>query len=72
MVLDLLCLPGSVIVFSALAFVTVYREGFETVLFYQAMFSFARYMELYVILGMVLGLAVIVGVAILILLKFHP
>ena len=57
---------GSVIVFVALAFFTVYREGFETVLFYQAMLSFAKYMELYVIAGLILGLAVIVGVAILI------
>lgn len=57
---------GSVIVFVALAFFTVYREGFETVLFYQAMLSFAKYMELYVIAGMVVGLAVIIGVAILI------
>jgi high-affinity iron transporter len=57
---------GSVIVFVALAFFTVYREGFETVLFYQAMLSFAKYMELYVIAGMFLGLAVIIGVAILI------
>jgi high-affinity iron transporter len=57
---------GSVIVFVALAFFTVYREGFETVLFYQAMLSFAKYMELYVIAGMVIGLAVIIGVAILI------
>lgn len=57
---------GSVIVFSALAFFTVYREGFETVLFYQAMLSFATYMELYVVTGMIVGLAVIVSVAILI------
>jgi high-affinity iron transporter len=57
---------GSVIVFIVLAFVTVYREGFETVLFYQAMLSFATYMELYVIAGMVIGLAVIIGVAILV------
>lgn len=57
---------GSVIVFVALAFFTVYREGFETVLFYQAMLSFAKYMELYVITGMVIGLAVIIGVAILV------
>lgn len=57
---------GSVIVFVALAFFTVYREGFETVLFYQAMLSFARYMELYVVAGMIIGLAVIIGVAILI------
>jgi high-affinity iron transporter len=57
---------GSLLVFSALAFFTVYREGFETVLFYQAMLSFAKYMESYVLLGMILGLAVIVGVAFLI------
>ncbi len=57
---------GSVIVFVVLAFVTVYREGFETVLFYQAMLSFATYMELYVIAGMIIGLAVIIGVAILV------
>jgi high-affinity iron transporter len=57
---------GSVIVFIALAFFTVYREGFETVLFYQALISFARYMELYVVLGMLLGLVVILGVVILI------
>jgi high-affinity iron transporter len=57
---------GSLLVFSALAFFTVYREGFETVLFYQAMLSFAKYMESYILLGMILGLAVIVGVAFLI------
>jgi high-affinity iron transporter len=57
---------GSVIVFVVLAFVTVYREGFETVLFYQAMLGFARYMELYVVAGMIIGLGVIIGVAILV------
>lgn len=57
---------GSVIIFVVLAFVTVYREGFETVLFYQAMLSFARYMELYVVAGMIIGLGVIIGVAILV------
>src|ERR687895_2011948 len=54
---------GSVMVFIMLSFFTVYREGFETVLFYQAILGFARYMEWYVIAGMVLGLAVIIGVA---------
>jgi high-affinity iron transporter len=57
---------GSVMVFVLLSFFTVYREGFETVLFYQAMLSYAKYMELFVILGMVLGLAVIIGVAVLV------
>jgi high-affinity iron transporter len=50
---------GSVMVFIMLSFFTVYREGFETVLFYQAMLSFARYMEWYVAAGLTAGLAVI-------------
>jgi high-affinity iron transporter len=54
---------GGVTVFIMLSFFTVYREGFETVLFYQAMLSFAKYMEWYVIAGMTLGLAIIIGIA---------
>ncbi len=54
---------GSVMVFVMLSFFTVYREGFETVLFYQAMLSFAKYMEWYVAAGLVAGLAVIITVA---------
>jgi high-affinity iron transporter len=57
---------GSIMVFVMLSFFTVYREGFETVLFYQAMLSFAKYMEWYVIAGLVLGLAVIVSTAIVV------
>jgi high-affinity iron transporter len=57
---------GSVLVFVMLSFFTVYREGFETVLFYQAMFSFAKYMELYVALGLIIGIVVITSVAIVI------
>jgi high-affinity iron transporter len=53
---------GSVMVFVMLSFFTVYREGFETVLFYQAMISFAKYMEWYVAAGLVAGLAVITAV----------
>ncbi len=53
---------GSVMVFVMLSFFTVYREGFETVLFYQAMISFAKYMEWYVVAGMVVGLGVIIAV----------
>jgi high-affinity iron transporter len=49
-------------VFAILSFFTVYREGFETVLFYQAILSFAKYMEWYVVLGLVAGIAVILGV----------
>ncbi len=50
---------GGFAVFVMLSFFTVYREGFETVLFYQAMFGFAKYMEAYVGLGFVLGIAVL-------------
>jgi high-affinity iron transporter len=57
---------GSVMVFAMLSFFTVYREGFETVLFYQAMFSFAKNMETFVLLGFVLGLAVIISVVFII------
>lgn len=53
---------GSVMVFVLLSFFTVFREGFETVLFYQAMLSFAKYMEWYVIAGLLAGLGVIIGV----------
>lgn len=53
---------GGFAVFVMLSFFTVYREGFETVLFYQAMFGFAKYMEAYVGLGFVLGIAVLLVV----------
>jgi high-affinity iron transporter len=57
---------GSVMVFAMLSFFTVYREGFETVLFYQAMFSFAKNMETFVFLGLVIGLAVIISIVFMI------
>ena len=57
---------GSVIEFVMLSFFTDYREGFETVLFYQAILSFAKYMEWYVIAGLISGLAVIIGIVFLI------
>jgi high-affinity iron transporter len=57
---------GSLMVFVMLSFFTVYREGFETVLFYQAIFSFSKYMEWYVISGLISGLIVIIGVALVV------
>ena len=57
---------GSVMVFVLLSFFTVYREGFETVLFYQAMLSFAKYMEWYVVAGLILGFGVIVATTIVV------
>jgi high-affinity iron transporter len=53
-------------VFVLLSFFTVYREGFETVLFYQAMLSFAKYMEWYVVAGLIVGLAVLVATTIMV------
>ena len=53
---------GGAMVFVMLSFFTVYREGFETVLFYQAMFGFAKYMELYVGLGFILGILSLLGI----------
>ena len=53
---------GGAMVFVMLSFFTVYREGFETVLFYQAMFGFAKYMELWVGLGFILGIASLLGI----------
>ncbi|NOS61852.1 MAG: FTR1 family iron permease [Nitrosarchaeum sp.] len=52
---------GSVMVFVMLSFFTVYREGFETVLFYQAMSGFAKYMEIYVGLGFIVGMISLLG-----------
>jgi len=57
---------GSFMVFVLLAFFTVYREGFETVLFYQALFSFAKYMELFVLAGFISGMAIIIAVVFII------
>ena len=54
---------GSILVFVMLSFFTVYREGFETVLFYQALLSFAKYMEWYIVAGLISGLAMILGLA---------
>lgn len=53
---------GGVMVFVLLSFFTVYREGFETVLFYQAMFGFAKHMEGFVGLGFVLGIVSLLAV----------
>ncbi|HXG73522.1 MAG TPA: FTR1 family protein [Candidatus Nitrosotenuis sp.] len=53
---------GGVAVFVMLSFFTVYREGFETILFYEAMFGFAKYMEMYVGLGFVVGLGTLLAI----------
>jgi high-affinity iron transporter len=57
---------GSAFALAAVGFTAVYREGFETVLFYQALLSFAGELELWVALGAVAGAVAlgVVGVAI--------
>lgn len=53
---------GSTAAFVGLGFTAVYREGFETVLFYQALALFAQGLELWVVLGAVAAAAALVGV----------
>jgi high-affinity iron transporter len=47
---------GSILALGGLSFLVVYREGFETVLLYQALLFIARGLELYVLMGFGLGL----------------
>lgn len=54
---------GTTAAFVGLGFTAVYREGFETVLFYQALTLFAKGLELWVALGAVAGAAALAGVA---------
>jgi high-affinity iron transporter len=54
---------GSAGAFMALGFTAVYREGFETVLFYQALLLFAQGLELWVALGAVAAVAALGAVA---------
>jgi high-affinity iron transporter len=54
---------GSVASLALIGFTSVYREGFETVLFYQAIFSFSQGLELWVWLGAGSAALVLAGVA---------
>ncbi len=54
---------GTSLAFAGVGFTAVYREGFETVLFYQALALFAEGLELWVALGAVAGAAALGGVA---------
>jgi high-affinity iron transporter len=58
---------GSSLAFAGLGFTAVYREGFETVLFYQALTIFAKGLELWVILGVAAAAAALGVVAFAIL-----
>ena len=53
---------GSSLAFAGLGFTAVYREGFETVLFYQALAIFADGLLEWVLLGVVVAALALVGV----------
>jgi high-affinity iron transporter len=54
---------GSATAFAALGFTAIYREGFETVLFYQALLLFAQGLGLWVALGAATAVVALGGVA---------
>jgi high-affinity iron transporter len=54
---------GSAAAFAGLGFTAVYREGFETVLFYQALATFSDGLGLWVVLGVVAAAAALAAVA---------
>jgi high-affinity iron transporter len=54
---------GSAVAFAGLGFTAVYREGFETVLFYQALAIFAKGLGIYVALGFATAVAALGVVA---------
>ena len=54
---------GSAGAFAALGFTAVYREGFETALFYQALLLFAEGLVVWVVLGIVAAAAALAVVA---------
>ena len=54
---------GSATSLALIGFTSVFREGFETVLFYQAMLSFSAGLHTYVVLGVLAAAVVLAGVA---------
>jgi high-affinity iron transporter len=54
---------GSTVAFASLGFTAVYREGFETVLFYQALILFTEGLLLWVLLGIAAAAVALGGVA---------
>jgi high-affinity iron transporter len=53
---------GGALAFAGLGFTAVYREGFETVLFYQALTLFAEGLILWVVLGAITAALALAGV----------
>jgi high-affinity iron transporter len=54
---------GTSVAFAGLGFAAIYREGFETVLFYQALALFAQGLTLWIVLGAVAAAIGLAGVA---------
>jgi high-affinity iron transporter len=54
---------GSTLALAGVGFTAVFREGFETVLFYQALIGFARGLLAYVAAGTLIGIAVLAAIA---------
>ena len=54
---------GSATGLALVGFTAVYREGFETVLFYQALFSFGDGMRFWIGMGLLVGTVILAGVA---------
>lgn len=52
---------GGALAFAGLGFTAIYREGFETVLFYQALTLFAEGLMLWVVLGAIAAAIALVG-----------
>ncbi|MDQ4096101.1 MAG: FTR1 family protein [Actinomycetota bacterium] len=57
---------GSALALAGVGFTAVFREGFETVLFYQALLSFAEGLQTWVGLGTLAGFVVLAGLGYLI------
>ncbi len=53
---------GSAIAIAGVGFTTVFREGLETALFYQALLSYAKGMELWVGVGAVIAVGALLGI----------
>ena len=53
---------GTGVAFAGLGFTAIYREGFETVLFYQALALFAQGLTLWIVLGAVAAAVALAGV----------
>jgi high-affinity iron transporter len=54
---------GSAASLALVGFTAVYREGFETVLFYQALFAFGQGLQVWILAGMGVAIAALVAVA---------